>query len=177
MEKTAFIAPQGLFQFRVMPFGLMDAPSVFQRLMTRVLMGLNPEDGTDFVAVYIDDVLVFSRTLQDHLEHLKLVITRLQEAGLKLNLSKCHFLREEVEYLGHVITPEGLKPAPKLTASVVEFAISRNVQEVRQFLGLSSYYRRFIPQFARVAKPLHDLTRKGSQFHWDAQCQVAFTSL
>ena len=78
----------------MMPFGLMNAPSVFQRLMTRVLMGLNPTDDSDFVAVYIDDVLVFSRTLEEHIEQLKLVITRLQEAGLKVKPSKCHFLRE-----------------------------------------------------------------------------------
>ena len=96
VEKTAFVVPQGLFEFRVMP---LNAPSVFQRLMNCVLVGLNPCSGPDFVALYIDDVLVFSHTLEDHLKHLKLAITRLQEAGLKLKLSKCHFIREEVEYL------------------------------------------------------------------------------
>ena len=94
VEKTAFVTPQGLFEFRVMPFGLMNAPSVFQRLMTCVLMGLNPDDGPAFVAVYLDDALVFSRTLEDHIKHLKLVIMRLQETGLKLKPSKCHFIRE-----------------------------------------------------------------------------------
>ncbi len=138
-----------------MPFGLTNAPSVFQRLMTRVLVGLNPEGGPDFVVVYIDDVLVFSRTLEDHLEQ---VIARLQEAGLKLQPAKCHFLQEEVEYLGHVITPFGLKPTPRLTLAVKEFPVPRSTKEVRQFLGLSSYYRRFIPQFAAIAKPLHELT-------------------
>ena len=177
VEKTAFAAPQGLFEFRVMPFGLMNAPSVFQRLMTRVLMGLNPDDGPDFVAVYIDDVLVFSRTLQDHIRHLEMVITRLQEAGLKLKPSKCHFIRKEVEYLGHVITPAGLRPTQRLTAAVVEFPPPQNVAGLRQFLGLSSYYRRFIPQFARVAKPLHELTRKGVQFEWSDKCQTAFSTL
>ena len=113
--------------------------------MTRVLMGLNP---TDDSAVYIDDVLVFSRTLEEHIEYLKLVITRLQEAGLKLKPSKCHFIREEVEYLGHVITPQGLKPTQKLTAAVAEFPVPKDLQELRRFLGLSSYYQRFIPQFA-----------------------------
>ena len=177
IEKTAFITPQGLFEFRVMPFGLKNAPSVFQRLMSRVLMGLNPEDGPDFVAVYIDDVLIFSRTLTDHIQHLKLVITRIQEVGLKLKPTKCHFVRREVEYLGHIITPDGLMPTPKLTKSVMEFPVPRNVREVRQFLGLSSYYRRFIPQFAHIARPLHVLTRKDVQFVWTEQCQSAFATL
>lgn len=141
VEKTAFITPQGLFEFRVMPFGLTNAPSVFQRLMSHVLMGLNSDDGPDFVAVYIDDVLVFSRTLTDHIEHLKLVIGRLQEVGLKLRPKKCHFIRREVEYLGHVISPDGLKPTLKLTAAVVDFPTPSSVWEVRQFLWLSSYYR------------------------------------
>lgn len=98
--------------FDVIPFGLMNAPSMFQRLMNRVLMGLNPADGPDLVAVYIDDVLIFCQTLSHHIQHLKLVVARLQEAGLKLKPTKCHSFREEVEYLGHVITPIGLKPTP-----------------------------------------------------------------
>ena len=112
-----------------MPFGLMNVPSVFQRLMTRVLMDLNPNDGPDFVAVYIGDVLIFSRTLEEHIEHLKLVITQLQEAGLKLKLSKCHFIREEVEYLGHVIIAHGLKPTQKLTAAIAEFFVPRDLKD------------------------------------------------
>ena len=160
-----------------MMFGLMNAPSVFQRLMTHVLMGLNPTDDSDFVAVHIDDVLIFSRTLEGHIEHLKLVITRLQEAGLKLKPIKCHFLREEVEYLGHVITPQGLKPTQKLTAAVAEFPVPKDLQELRHFLGLSSYYHRFIPQFARIAKPLHNLNRKDTAFLWGEDCQTAFVSL
>ncbi len=96
-----------------MPFGLTNAPSVFQQLMQRVLMGLNPEVAPDFVAVYIDDVLIFSRTLGEHIEHMWRVIERLQHAGLKLKPAKCKFVREEVEYPGHLITPHGLKPNPK----------------------------------------------------------------
>ena len=99
VPKTAFVTLQGSFEFTVIPFGLTNAPSVFQRLMQQVLQGLNPENGPDFVSVYIDDVLVFSPSLEDHLGHLKLVIDRLQSAGLKLKRSKCHLLRKEVEYL------------------------------------------------------------------------------
>ena len=111
--KAVFVVPQGLFEFRVMPFVLTNAPGVFQRLMQRVLSGLNPTDGSRFVSVYLDDVLVFSKTLEDHLDHLRIVIQRLVEAGLKLKPAKCHFAREELEYLGHVITREGLKTNPR----------------------------------------------------------------
>ena len=165
-EKTAFSTPQGLFEFRVMPFGLCNAPSVFQRLMQQVLMGLNPAEGPDFVSVYIDDVLVFSRTLEEHMEHLRLVMERLREANLKLKPSKCCLARKEVDYLGHVITPTGLKPNQKLVIAVQEFPVPNDVRELRRFLGLASNYRKFIPQFARIAEPLHHLTRKEVEFVW-----------
>ena len=120
-EKTAFVVPHGLYEFRVMPFGLSNAPAVFQRLMQRVLMGLNPEDGQAFVSVYIDDILIYSRSLEERITHLRLVLERIKAAGLKLKLSKCAFVRQEVEYLGHVLTPEGLKTNPKLVESVADF--------------------------------------------------------
>ena len=154
VEKTVFVTPQGLHEFRVMSFGLTNAPGVFQRLMERVLSGLNPEDWPDYVVVYIDNVLVFSRTIDDHLEHLSRVIQRLHGAGLKLKPSKCHFIREEVEYLGHMITPQGLKTNARLIAAVSEFPRPRDLPEVRRFLGLSSYCRRFVPNFSKIASPL-----------------------
>ncbi len=177
VEKTAFTTPHGLHEFRVMPFGLTNAPGVFQRLMEKVLAGLNPPDGSAFVVVYIDNVLVFSRSLEEHLEHLRRVILRICEAGLKLKPSKCHFIREEVEYLGHLITPQGLKTNARLTAAVAEFPRPQNVSEVQRFLGLSSYYRRFVSNFARVASPLHALTRKGAEFEWTNECEVSFQAL
>ena len=176
-EKTAFITHCGLFEFRVMPFGLTNAPAVFQRLMQKVLSDLTTEDGKPFVGVYIDDVLVFSETLEEHLQHLKLVLERLKKARLKLKPSKCHFLRESVGYLGHVITPHGLKPNPKQVKAVVEFPVPESVTNVRQFLGLTSYYRRFIAHFAKVAAPLHVLTRKEAVFNWSPECQEAFEAL
>ena len=139
-EKTAFCTPHGLFEFKVMPFGLTNAPSVFQRLMQQILSSTNPEDGPRFVTAYIDDLLVFSSTLSEHLHHLRLILTKLWDVGLKLNPSKCCFIRKEVEYLGHVITPHGLKPNEKLIAAVKVFVPPKNIQELRQFLGLSSYY-------------------------------------
>ena len=107
-EKTAFVTHQGLYEFNVMPFGLMNAPAVFQCTMQQVLSGLNLGHGQDFVLVYIDDVLIFSPTLEDHLAHIHQVVKRIADCGLKLKPSKCQFARHEVEFLGHVITPDGL---------------------------------------------------------------------
>ena len=176
-EKTAFVTPHGLFEFRVMPFGLTNAPAVFQRLMQQVLAGLNPEDGSEFVTAYIDDILIFSPTLHEHLEHLQQVINRLREVNLKLNPLKCRFVRKEVDYLGHVITAGGLKPNPRLTDAVQKFPQPENVQDVRRFLGMASYYRRFISNFAKIAHPLHQLTAKGIRFAWTAECEAAFLLL
>ena len=176
-EKTAFITHQGLYEFNTMPFGLKNAPAVFQRLMQRVLMGLNLDNGPDFVSVYIDDVLVFSRTFEEHLKHLKLVIQRLRDAGLKLKPSKCHFICQSVKYLGHLITPEGIHPNPDRIAAVQDYPIPQCVKGVRQFLGIASYYRRFVRSFAKIAQPLHALTQKGAQFVWSPACQDAFMEL
>ena len=122
--------------------------------MQRVLRELKTDDGKDFAEVYIDDVLIFSETLEEHLEHTRLVLERLKKAGLKLKPSKCHFLRECVEYLGHLITPNGLKPNPKQVKAVIEFPVPESVTNVRQFLGLTSYYRRFIAQFCQDSCPI-----------------------
>ncbi|KAL5481622.1 hypothetical protein EMCRGX_G021819 [Ephydatia muelleri] len=176
-EKTAFATPQGLFEFQVMPFGLMNSPAVFQRLMQQVLAGLNPAEGPEFVSVYIDDILIFSANLEDHIGHLKLVLERITQANLNLKPSKCQFIRKEVEYLGHVITPEGLRTNQKLVQAVQEFPTPKDLSRVRQYLGMCSYYRRFIPHFATIAKPLHILTWKGAEFEWTAQCEDAFQTL
>ena len=162
-EKTAFTTPQGLYQFLVMPFGLTNAPAMFQGLMQRVLSCLNPPDGKDFVTAYLDDIPVFSNTLQDHLGHLQKVLTRLQSVNLKLKPSKCQFTRKEVEYLGHVITRVGLRPNARLTEVILCFPRPADVGAVCRFLGLTSYYRRFISGFAKIAT-LHGLTAKDAQY-------------
>ena len=130
IEKTAFITPGGLNEFRVMPFGQTNAPAVFQRLMQQVLQGLNPTEGPSFVSVYIDDVLIFSRSLEEHLHHI--VLHRLQAAGLKLKPGKCHFVCQQVEYLGHLITPKGLLPNPKKVSAVTDFLTPTSVTQVHR---------------------------------------------
>ena len=173
-EKTAFVTPQGLYEFKVMPFGLTNAPAVFQRLMQRLLMGLNPESGPDFVAVYIDDALIFSPTLDEHIDHLKAVVQRVNEAGLKFKPSKCQFIRQEVEYLGHIVTPQGLKPNKSLVEAITEFPHPTDVSGVRRFVGLASYYRRFVGNFARITEPLRQLN---ATFSWTSACEAAMTKL
>ena len=120
---------------------------------------------------------MFSRTLQEHLHHLRRVIERIVEVGLMLKPSKCKFVRQELEYLGHTVSREGLKTSPRLVEAVDLFPVPQTVQETRRFLGLASYYRRFIHNFARIALALHDLTCKGVPFHWGAEQEGAFVEL
>jgi len=172
-EKTAFITHAGLYEFIAMPFGLCNAPSTFQRLMECVLRGLNWQ----IALIYLDDVLVFSRTFEEHLQHLRLVFDRFREAGLKLKPNKCHFGQSKVNYLGHVITSEGLQPDPDKIKVVQEYPIPRTVKDVRAFMGLANYYRKFVKDFAKIASPLHELTKKGTKFVWTEECQSAFEAL
>ena len=140
-------------------------------------MGLNPDEGANFVSVYLDDVIIFSETLEDHLGHLKQVMERLRQAGLKLKPSKCHFVCEEVQYLGHVITAQGTKPNRDRVIAVQDYPVPTSVREVRQFVGLVSYYRRFVRGFAKIAEPLHALTCQDAIFKWTSSCQDAFDAL
>ncbi len=172
MEKTAFVNFDGLYEFRDMPFGLINAPSTFQQLMQTILAGLSK-----FCSVYVDDVLVFSDSMAEHVEHLRQVFARLQEAGLKLHPHKCFFARSEVPYLGHLTSSKGIFPNPEKIQVVKGFPIPTNVRAVREFLGLASYYRRFVPGFAKVAGPLHRLTRADVPFFWSESCQNAFVQL
>ena len=117
-EKIAFVTPHSLFEFRVIHFGLRNALAVFQRLMQQAISSLNPEMGPEFVSVYVDDILVFSKTLEEHLNHLKLVLERITEVGLKLKPVKCRFVKRGIVYLGHIVSRDGLKPNPRLVESV-----------------------------------------------------------
>ena len=171
--KTAFCTTEGLFQLRVMPFGLCNAPATFQRLMDLVLSGLQWSQ----CLVYLDDIIVLGKTFDDHLLNLAAVFDRLRDAGLKLKPSKCAFFRRQVQYLGHVISREGVAADPTKIEKVANWPTPTSTREVQQFLGFASYYRRFIRDFAQIAKPLHRLTERGSSFRWNDDCQVAFDTL
>ena len=172
-KKTAFIIHAGLFEFNVMPFGLRNAPSCFQRLMEYVLRGLNWR----IALIYLDDVLVYSRTFEEHLQHLRLVFDRFREAGLKLKPKKCFFGQKDVKFLGQVISTEGVQPDPAKIEAIKEYPVPRKVKDVRAFLGLANYYRKFVKDFAKIAGPLQELTKKGLKFQWTDECQAAFDLL
>ena len=171
--KSAFTTHHGLFEFVRMPFGLCNAPATFQRLMQAVLSGLEWRS----CFAYLDDILIASRTFDDHLRHLREVFGRLREAGLRLKPKKCLILRNEVPYLGHVISTQGIRPDPSKTEKVKLFPTPRDVTTIRQFVGLASYYRRFVPGFAKIAAPLHALTKKDVPFEWTSECETAFCKL
>ena len=169
-EKTAFITHSGLYEFTVMPFGLCNAPATFQRLMETVLARTS-------CMVYIDDILVVGKTFEDHLLNLRKVFDRLREAGLRLKPTKCHLAKHQVKYLGYIVSAQGIAADPKKVEAIKSFPVPANLKNLRSFLGLASYYRRFIPRFAVEANPLHALTSKDSPFIWDSACQEAFECL
>ena len=171
--KTAFVTRKGLFQFKVMPFGLCNAPATFQRLMKRVLMGLQWEQ----CLVYLDDIIVFGATFEETLKRLRTVMECLEAAGLKLKPSKCKWFQRSVHYLGHVVSGEGIKCDPEKISQVVKWPMPTTITQIRGFLGLASYYRKFIPSFSELAGPLTNLTRKDVPFEWTDHCQDAFEAL
>ena len=171
-EKTAFACHKGLFEFNVMPFGLSNAPAVFQELMSVVLQGCN-----DFSTAYLDEIMIFSPTLEEHLEHICVIFDRLRQHNLKLKLKKCSFLKSETHYLGFVISEEGIKPDQKKVEAIRSLPVPTCVREVRSFIGMCSYYRRFIPNFSQIAEPIIALTRKYAHFKWSDTHQKAFDYL
>lgn len=168
--KTAFTSEFGHFEFNRMPFGLCNAPSTFQRLMENILRPLIGK----FVLVYIDDVIVYSKNLEDHAKNLEETFGFLQKAGLKIKLSKCSFATEKVNYLGHVVSKDGVAPDPGKLSAVDKFPAPKNADQVRSFLGLASYYRRFIENFAEKAHAMSMLTRKTVAWQWGPAEQSAF---
>ena len=172
--KTAFRTSSGqLFEFNEVPFGLCNAPSTFSRLMDRVLAGLHWET----CVFYLDGIIVFSSTWEEHLAQLREVFERLRHAKLKLGAEKCTLAAKEVNYLGHRVTEEGLLPDSSLLAAIREIPPPKTSTEVRSFLALAGYYRRYLKGFAAIAAPLHALTRKDAVFHWSEDCQAAFDQL
>ena len=172
-QKTAFTTSQGLFEFLVMPFGLANAPATFERLMERILKGLQ----WNTCLVYLDDVIVYAGEFDQALGRLDEVFRRLGSAGLKLNPQKCNLFQEEVSYLGHVVSKEGVGTDPEKTRAIESWPEPKNVSQLRSFLGTCSYYRRFIGGYANIAKPLHILTEKNRVFSWNEDAQEAFEKL
>ncbi|GJS24860.1 putative reverse transcriptase domain-containing protein [Tanacetum coccineum] len=173
IPKTAFRTRYGHYEFQVMPFGLTNAPAVFMDLMNRVCKPYLDK----FVIVFIDDILIYSKNKQEHEEHLKLILELLKKEELYAKFSKCEFWIPKVQFLGHVIDSEGIHVDPAKIESIKDWASLKSPTEIRQFLGLAGYYRRFIEGFSKIAKPMTKLTQKKVKFEWGDKQEAAFQLL
>ena len=173
IPKTAFRTQRGQFEFVVMPFGVTNAPSTFQRMMNTLFK----DELDNFVLVYLDDILIFSTTLEDHIQHIKQALEKLKEAKLYARLHKCAFFQERVEYLGFDVSYQGIQPSPEKVRTIVEWPQLKSVKDVRSFLGLAGFYRRFIKNFSLKARPLTDLTREKVPWLWSEKEEAAFCEL
>jgi hypothetical protein len=172
-HKTAFCPGHdfGLFEFRRMPFGLTGAPASFQKMMNEVFRDLH------FVCVYLDDILIHSKSEEEHVEHVRMVLQRLKDTGMTVRGSKCVFGKHEVRYLGHIYSRDGVKPEPEKISAVFAWQVAKNGLDVQKFTGLTNYYRRFVPGYADIAAPLHRLTQKKEAFVWNSEAEKAFNQL
>lgn len=170
---TAFVTPNGHYQFTRVPFGLTNSPAVFMRAMSHVVRGMNKKN----VMVFMDDILIATTTIEENLSILCDFLKRLRSIGMTLNLEKCEFLRTTVNYLGHKLSAEGMRPGDCKTESVRNFPIPQNIREVRQFLGLTGYFRKFVRNFSLIARPLTLLLKKNATFTWEDDQQAAFNRL
>nr|GEW76359.1 putative reverse transcriptase domain-containing protein [Tanacetum cinerariifolium] len=170
ISKTAFRTRYGHYEFQVMPFGLTNAPAVFMDLMNRVCKPYLDK----FVIVFIDDILIYSKSKQEHEEHLKLILELLKREQLYAKFSKCEFWISKVQFLGHVIDSQGIHVDPAKIESIKDWASPKSATEIRQFLGLAGYYRRFIKGFSKIARPMTKLTQKKIKFEWDDKQEEAF---
>ena len=170
IPKTASVTRYGQYEYTVMSFGLTNAPATFSRLMNSIFM----EYLDKFVLVYLDDILIYSKNKEEHAEHLRLVLEKLREHRLYAKFSKCEFWLPEVTYLGHVISGKGIAVNPERVQAVLNWTPPETVKQVRSFLGLASYCRRFVENFSKVAKPLTELLKKDKKFEWSRQCEHSF---
>ena len=169
--KTAFVMPFGKYEFLQVPFGLAQAPAFFQHLMGKVL------DNCPFAMMYLDDIIIFSDTEEEHLAHIKEIFKRLEAADLKMKRSKCDFFKKHIHYLGHLISANGIRPLKDKRDMIRDMPAPRNSKEVKQFLGLAGYYRKFVPCFVDLSRPLAWLTCKDRVFEWTHECRKAFDIL
>eukprot|EP00253_Pinus_taeda_P023407 PITA_23407 len=173
IAKTAFRTRYGHYEFVVFPFGLTNAPATFMCLMNSIFHPYLDR----FVLIFIDDILIYSRTIEEHHEHLRMVLQTLREHQLYAKFSKCDFFKEEIQYLGHVITKDGIVVDPEKIKAIMDWPVPKDVADVQSFMGLAGYYRRFVEGFSKVAFPITSLQKKGRAFHWTPNCQKSFEQL
>ena len=170
--KSAFVLSSlGKYQFNRVPFGLAQAPAYFQKLINDILKGCN------FAMGYLDDIIIYSRSEKEHLEHLEEIFTRLETAGLKLKLEKCCFFKKHIQYLRHLILADGIQPYQKNSKALPKCRHQKIPKEVKQFLGLVGYYRKFVPRFADISRVLTHLLKKDVEFKWTPECKNCFQIL
>jgi exodeoxyribonuclease III len=172
-HKTAFVTGGGLYEYKVLPFGLTNSPPTFQRAMDLVLAGLK----WVHCMVYIDDIIIFSNSPEEHLNHLELVFERLYDYNLKLKPSKCHFFHTELPFLGHIIANNTLRPDPKKLVEFDAWPTPTTITQVQRFLGFCNYFRKFVPHFSTIAFSLYQLTKPNVPFFWSNECEIAFRKL
>lgn len=172
-ELTAFTCSQGLYEFNVMPFGLTNAPPTFQRAMDKIFK----EYIDEFMNIYIDDIVIYSKTFEEHLEHIEKVLKRLREVNMMIKIKKCSWAKRNVEYLGHIVGNDGLKPSPRLIEKVENMKAPKSKRDVKSFTMLCSYYRKFVKNFSKIAKPMSELLKKDKEFEWEERQQKAFEEL
>ena len=175
-EKTAFHAPYcnpSQWEYNYMPFGLVRAPRTFQRLMDKVIEGLE----FNSALAYLDDVIVFGSTIDETMNRMIVVLDRLRSANLKLKAKKCLLFATRVKYLGHVISQEGVSTDPDKVRDIVNWHRPKTIKQTRSFLGMVNYYSRFVPKLAEIAHPLHQITKKNAKFNWTEKCEQAFEKL
>jgi hypothetical protein len=173
VKKTALVTKIGLYDWTVMPFDLKNATSTFTQTMSSVFK----EMGDKFLKVFVDDLNIHNENWEDHLRHLGAVLSKLREVNLKLNPSKYCFATKSIVFLGHVVSKEGTKPDPGKIIAVLRFPEPNTVTNIRSFLGLTGYYRKYIREYSRLASPLFELTKKDVPFVWNQDCQRAFDAL
>jgi len=173
IDKTCFVTHKGLFGFKVLSFSLCNAPSTFQRLVDMAFAGLTWE----ICLAYLDDLIIFSSTFEQHVEWLQMVFDRLVTADLRHKPSKCSLFQQRVKFLGSIVSGDGIEPDPEKVQAVADWPHPQNLMEVRAFVALASYYRRHIRSFAEIACPLHELTKKDVRFHWGSKQERAFIML
>ena len=173
IPKSAFCTKYGLYEYLTMPMGMTNSPAAFERLMEIVLRGLQWHT----CLIYLDDVLVFGASFEQHMERVDEVLTRIKDAGLKLKPEKCQLLQTSVDFLGHTISSDGVLPIPANLGKIQAWPVPTTPTHVRQILGLGSYYRRFVKGYSDLVLPLTQLTHKGKDFVWTDDCQKAFDTL
>lgn len=171
--KTAFQIHSGHYEYKVMPYGVTGGPATFQTIMNVILASLLRK----CVVVFVDDILIYSKTWEDHLLHVKEVLTILLQHQFHIKLSKCAFAKQQLTYLGHTVSPAGVSTDPSKITIIKDWPQPQNIKDLRSFLGMVGYYRKFVPHFGLLSKPLTELLKKGQLFLWTSATESSFQAL